>query len=505
MARNRTRTTPAPAPTPEPEAEVVSVFYDLDGEVVTEDEIPDAYRDAFNHDNGEESCTLEDEQIDATVTAVIGDEKVDATVRPTRMAKLLEANGKDTLPDLTTPVASNPTSMGAVARKIGESFSVNTDKVLNEYADDVERVNGKPLILAFAFAKDLGGDFDEDGYPTNVKRVTELPVPNSNEKHRPAGSNKPCDRYKWKDNNGTEHSGHVMADIVRSTPYGKVLDTLITDLETIGSSTGYDPKSVVNKENDPKRGLVNLLTDDIKGDKAGCRTSLLARYKKRRSSRITAAGKAIAWLQVVTALDDRFPKLTYEFTSGAGPDKLADTAVLNRPLRIVSATKGRGQSATTPLSLTQFNSLQLPGRDGRIRLDAIAQAGGSVAAVTDAFKRKKKGDGKNDQGGDQDKTGKSTAIPTPEQVESHMNMMVTGLDADVPSKERSKDAELYLAKLRIYYNHEGKDADERLLTLNDYVEALIEFRSMYSQRIGRIVGEQSKAREDAAKDKTKAA
>lgn len=463
--------------------EVVSMFYDADGVKLPDDDdvgIAEAYKDAIGDDaDYEVELTLDPEQIIAVLRAVPGDETDDNGVRTARFDALVAQNGREELEDLTTPPSAVKSSIAAMAFKFGGMIKEDGNAILDRAADNKEELEGAPLELAPIFVRDFGGEIDkETGYILRCPAVDDMPIPFTSAKNKPAGYNRSTDRYKWSDQNGTEHSGHFIGELVRSIPGGNKLASDMADL-VLMAVTGYDRALVKNKE------FLRLYA----GDKEA-RESKLDQLKTRHTSRCRAAGRAIAYLQVINRLDVDFPKVQWEFTTPGEKLDMAEASKLRKPIKFAART-GRKTATSNPISLSQFISLQLTDKEGRVRLSKAKQDGASVGSIMGTFKRKKKTpDGAlTTTGGGKDAEGKAQSIPTPQQVVAFANMFNTGLD---PSGGNKNAADAYRAKLQIYFNAETPERDEELMSFRDMHEMSGEILLLYAGRIQRIINDQTK-------------
>jgi len=464
--------------------QVITKYYDVEGEEIGAEDIPSAYREALSDERDTESA-LDDAQISAIVTNIPGDEKADPQVRVARLDALIDAEEREELADLTAPATAQVnTPLASLARTTGLHLSAATDDAMNFAADKREELTGAPILLAFKLAKDWNAEFGEDGYLIRCPKVLEFPVPNSSDKEHPAGFNGPFDRYDVTVN-GKNKRADTFGDMARSSHGGAELDQRIMDLEAIGTNN-YDPAKIVNKE---------YLTDAYKGDEAKCRTSLLKRLKTRRTSRRGALCKAVAFLQVVTHLADRFgKKVEWAFNLPDAMKALDQVALLNYPVRIKD--KGRDGGDTGPWSLTTFTNLQLVGRDGRFRFDYIAERGGKVAHFIDSMKKKTAEDG--NQGDNKNKSGEQTAIPNTAQVDAFFSMFSTGFD---PSEGNKAKADLYRAAIVRHLNATGDDADETLEVYAEVASILNEVLLPFGPRLAEIAERRTAAENKAAAER----
>jgi hypothetical protein len=450
---------------------VKSVFVNSEGETITQDQdIAEAYRQQVNEAHDIETG-LSDEQIVAIVRSIPGDESDEtkgAAVTEARLQALRDASEREELEDLTKPPSAIDSPLGALAAQIGSKIDVATDNIVDVAVDNKEKYDGAPLEIADHLNDLFGGEKDSDGDILRCTEIASWPVPGSNQKNMPAGSNVCCDRYTFTDRaTGNEHKGHFVGDIHDSTPHGIEIKErlaairLLDDDPTSGKvGFGYKTKFLTNG---------NIDTLKVEAEK---------RYwLGRRTSRINRIGRAIKFIQVVTRLHDDLKDVAYFFLH----DDRSQRYRSNKPVKLTSGS-GKKSVNIGPFGLSQVLAL---------KIDEAIRNGGTLAALHATLKRKKKTDAATQQGGGKDKEGVGQAlIVNAKQVEQMTNALVLSFNDEGGDRLLAS----LMADLQDAKSPEGK---ERILTFCEAVKWLSEIDTRIRPLQMAILQERT---EQAAKD-----
>jgi len=341
---------------------------------------------------------------------------------------------------------------------------VEADQWMTDSATKAEESEGAWLPVALNLVKAWNGKTNaKTGYPIQVPAILEWPIPLSSYKNLPAGSNARTDVHQVRVN-GELKTRRFYDDAARSTAQGKDLDAQIAELEGVGTEGNVLRKSLAQYGDATMKQA---------------RQSKIAQLKKQRTKRATALKRGVAFIQVLSQLAEGFPKVRWAFTVPDAMKNIDDVLRRNKPIMFANADPDAEPFTSDPISLSQFNSLQLP-KDGVVRLETVAKNGGTAGEIMAMFKRKKKEPAKPGETPVGDKLG--MGVPADLNVSQFLSI-ATAIHA---STDELADHDRLLAGIQEQLNKKTPEADLLVSSVCAAADFLAPLRKKYGTRYQEI-------------------